>query len=108
MIVCVPVAGDGQVDPRWGRANRVALADVQHGAVVDWQEHEVAWGHLHDVGSEGSHHARVARFLREHHVETVMAHHMGQGMQHMLQKMGLDVRLGAAGDARSAAIAAAG
>jgi predicted Fe-Mo cluster-binding NifX family protein len=108
MIVCVPVAGDGQVDPRWGRANRVALANVQHGAVVDWQEHAVGWGNLHDAGSEGSHHARVARFLQEHRVEGVIAHHMGQGMHHMLQKMGVRVHLGAAGDARAAVIAAAG
>jgi predicted Fe-Mo cluster-binding NifX family protein len=108
MRVCVPVTGDGQVDPRWGRAECVVIADVQAGGVRDWQEHDVGWGRLHDAGSEGSHHARVARFLMEHHVEAVVAHHMGDGMRRMLQKMGLDVRLGAAGDARAAAIAATG
>jgi len=108
MIVCVPVAGDGQIDPRWGRANRVAVVDVRDGRVTDWQEHAVAWDDLKDSGTEGSHHARVARFLREHHVEAVVADHMGQDMHHMLEKMSVRVRLGAAGDARAAAIAAAG
>jgi predicted Fe-Mo cluster-binding NifX family protein len=108
MIVCLPVTVEGQIDPRWGRANRVAVADVRDGAVLDWREDEVQWGELHDAGTEGSHHARVARFLLDHHVETVAADHMGQDMHRMLQKMGLAVRLGAAGDARAAAIAAAG
>jgi predicted Fe-Mo cluster-binding NifX family protein len=106
VIVCVALAEDGQIDPRWGRANRVAIVDVREGRVTDWQEHTVAWDALKDSGTEGSHHARVARFLHEHHVEAVVAHHMGEGMHHMLQKMGLQVRLGAMGDARRAAAGA--
>ena len=108
MIVCIPVSDDGQIDPRWGRANRVAIADVRDGAVHEWREDEVRWGELHDAGTEGSHHARIARFLQDHHVEAVVADHMGQGMHHMLEKMGVRLQLGAAGDARAAAIAAAG
>ena len=65
MKVCVPVTADGQVDPRWGRADRVAVAEVAGGEVRDWQEYTVAWGTLHDQGTEGAHHARVARFLRD-------------------------------------------
>lgn len=107
MIVCVPVAADGRMDPRWGRAHRVAVVEVRDGSVADWQEHVVAWDDLKDSGTEGFHHARIARFLREHQVEAVVADHMGQDMHHMLQKMGLQVHLGAAGDARAAAIAAA-
>ena len=68
-----------------------------------WQEFAVGWDSLHDAGTEGSHHARVARFLREHRVEAVAAHHMGAGMTHMLEKMGLTVRLGETGSAREAA-----
>ena len=60
MKVCVPVTADGQVDPRWGRANRVAVAEVADCEVRDWQEFTVAWGTLHDQGTEGAHHARVA------------------------------------------------
>ena len=56
----------------------------------------------------GSHHARVARFRRDHEVEAVVAHHMGDGMRHMLDKMGLTVRLGEAGSARESATTAVG
>jgi hypothetical protein len=60
----MPVTADGQVDPRCGRADRVAVAEVAGGEVRDWQEYTVAWGTLHDQGTEGAHHAWVARFLR--------------------------------------------
>lgn len=105
MVVCVPVLSDGQIDPRWGRAARVAILEVQDGAVAGWQEFDVGWDVLHDVGTEGGHHARVARFLQEHSVQTVVAQHMGPDMLHMLGQMGLTVRLGVSGDARQAAIA---
>jgi predicted Fe-Mo cluster-binding NifX family protein len=103
MVVCVPVTVEGLVDPRWGRADRVAVATGDEAGIEDWQEFDVGWGSLHDSGSEGSHHARVARFLREHEVEAVVAHHMGDGMRHMLEKMGLTVRLGEAGSAKESA-----
>jgi len=102
MIVCIPVASDGRVDPRWGRAQRVAVARVNGGAIESWQEFDVGWGTLHDAGPEGQHHARIARFLQEHGVQSVVADHMGPGMTEMLAKMGIAVRLGAAGAAREA------
>jgi predicted Fe-Mo cluster-binding NifX family protein len=108
MVVCVPVTAEGWIDPRWGRADRVALAEVADGAVVSWNELDVGWSRAHDAGPEGSHHARIARFLIEHRVEAVVANHMGEGMLNMLRRMGLDVRLGAQGDARAAAAALAG
>ena len=89
MHVCVPVAPDGQIDPRWGRAARVAVARVEEGAVVAWEEHDVAWDSLHDEGTEGGHHARVARFLLDHDITLVLAGHMGPPMQQMLAKMGM-------------------
>ncbi len=107
MVVCVPVMSDGQVDPRWGRAARVAIVDVKDGVVAVWREFDVAWDDLHDVGTEGAHHARVASFLREQGVQVIAAHHIGPGMATMLGRMGLIVRLGASGDARQAALAAA-
>lgn len=107
MVVCVPVMSDGQVDPRWGRAARVAIVEVSDGALAGWREFDVGWDDLHDVGTEGAHHARIARFLREHGVQVVVADHIGPGMVTMLDRMGLTVRLGAGGDARQAAQAAA-
>ena len=104
MIVAVAVTPEGLIDSRWGRAERVAVAAVSENEVTGWQEFEVGWASLHDSGSEGSHHARVARFLQEHDVEAVVADHMGAGMEHMLAKMGIAVRLGAGGWARDAAL----
>jgi predicted Fe-Mo cluster-binding NifX family protein len=106
MRVCVPITADGQVDPRWGRADRVAVADVADGEIHDWQEFTVAWGTLHDQGTEGAHHARVARFLRDNQVQVVAAHHMGAGMQRMLDSMAIRVVTSPGADARSAARAA--
>lgn len=104
-MVCVPVTEDGDVTPSWGRARRVAVAEVTDGLLASWKEFEVDWDVLHDSG--GGHHARLARFLLDHQVEAVSASHMGAPMQHMLGKMGLRVVLGASGDARCAALAAA-
>ncbi len=102
MIVCVPLTADGQVGDGWGRAERVAVASVSGGAIERWDVFEVGWDRLHDEGPEGSHHARIARFVAEHGVQQVVAGHMGPPMQHMLERMGIAVRLGASGDARRA------
>jgi predicted Fe-Mo cluster-binding NifX family protein len=106
MKVCVPVTSDGQVDPRWGRADRVAVADIADGDIRDWQEFTVGWGTLHDQGTEGAHHARVARFLRDNQVQAIAVHQIGPGMQRMLRSMGIQVVTDLSGDARKAARAA--
>jgi predicted Fe-Mo cluster-binding NifX family protein len=106
MIVCVPISSDGLVDPRWGRADWIAVAEVIDGKIEIWQEIEVSWSRLHDAGTPASHHARVARFLRENHVDTVVAHHVGEGMVRMLNTMGIPIHLEATGDARAAVLAA--
>ena len=62
----------------------------------------LGWDRLHDEGTEGSHHARVARVVTEHGVQAVVAAHMGDPMVRMLEKLGLAVHLGASGDARKA------
>jgi len=106
MRVCVPVTADGKVDPRWGRASRVAVADVADGGIRDWQEFAVDWDVLHDQGTEGAHHARIARFLRDNQVQAIAAAHPGPGKQRMLSAMAIRVVTGMGGDARSAARAA--
>ena len=105
MVVCVPVAGEGLIGPRWGRAERVAIVELAGRNILHWREHEVGWNTLHDTVTEGSHHARVARFLRDHRVDAVIARHMGADMAHMLERMGIRVHLGAGGSAREAATA---
>jgi predicted Fe-Mo cluster-binding NifX family protein len=94
------------IDPRWGKADWVAVAEVVDGEIDTWQVVEVSWSRLHDEGTPGSHHARVATFLREHEVEAVVANHIGPGMVKMLDTMNLPVHLGAAGNARAAVLAA--
>jgi predicted Fe-Mo cluster-binding NifX family protein len=108
VIVCVPVTATGEVDPRWGRAERVALAQLEGGRITGWQEVAVAWDALHDVGTEGGHHARVARFLRDHGVEVVVAGHMGPPMVDLLGKLRIVAKLGVTGDARLAVEGVAG
>jgi predicted Fe-Mo cluster-binding NifX family protein len=107
MMVCVPVTPDGMVDGRWGRAPRVAVAELRDRAIQSWVEHDVRWDALHDVGTEGGHHARVAAFLKDHGVEVVVAGHMGPPMQQMLMRMRIVARLGVQGDAREAVLAQA-
>ena len=100
----MPVTPAGDIDPRWGRAARVAVVDVQKGELVRWEEFEVAWDQLHDTGTEGGHHARVARFLEDKRIDVVVANHMGEPMVQMLDRMGMEVRLGASGDAGRAVL----
>jgi predicted Fe-Mo cluster-binding NifX family protein len=104
VVICVPVMPDGTVDPRWGRADRLAVAEVTHGEISSWEEFQVDWSIRHDEGSSARHHARVARFLLEHHVEAVLASHVGDGMVRQLGVMKVALHVGAEGDARSAVL----
>lgn len=104
MIVCVTLGFGGQVGQGWGRAERVAVAEIRDGAIERWEEIPVGWDVLHDVGTEGGHHARIARFIAEHGIERVVTGHMGPPMQQMLGQMGVSVWLGVQGDARKAVV----
>ncbi len=107
MIVMTTLAGSGTVGGGLGRATHVALATVEGGEIRSWDEHEVAWDRLHDEGTEGSHHARIVTFLRDHQVEVVVAMGIGEGMQRVLGNMGIRPVLGVQGDARDAVLQAA-
>jgi predicted Fe-Mo cluster-binding NifX family protein len=108
MIVAIALSPDGTAGQGWGRAPRVAIARVDAGRIETWETQAVQWDVLHDDGPEGGHHARIARFLKEHGVELVVAGHMGPPMVQMLARMHVAVRLGLVGDARAAVLAAAG
>ena len=79
------------------------MATVAGGAVHEWQVFQVDWDTLHDVGSEGAHHARVATFLRDNGIEAIGVNHVGPGMRRMLETMGIRLVTDIAGDARDAA-----
>lgn len=102
MIVAIPVGPDGTVGHAWGKAAVVAVAAVTDHELTSWTEHEVRWDVAHDAGSHGEHHARVVRFLRDHGVTHVIAHHMGPGMVDTLAKLQILVSAPAAVDAREA------
>ena len=70
-FACIPITPDGQVGGGWGKASTVAVAEVVDGAIVDWRTHEVGWDLLHDAG-EGSHHARIVRFLGDNTITVVV------------------------------------
>ncbi len=107
LVVCIPVSTDRQMGHSWGKAPRVAVVTVSDGVITDWTEHAVGWDVSHDAGTGGSHHARVVRFLLDHHVTTVIAEHMGPPMVNTLGKMGIDTHIGVSGDAEAAVLAVA-
>lgn len=107
MKVCTTLGPDGTVGGGLGRAARVAVASVEDGQVASWDEHDVGWDALHDQGSEGSHHARIVRFLREQGVDVVVAAGIGPGMLRTLGSMGVRAVTGASGAAKDAVVAAA-
>jgi len=106
MIICTPITPSGEIGHSWGRAHTVALMTVEAGEIVASETMDVSWDSLHDQGTEGSHHARVARFLKDHRVDVVLASHMGAPMSNMIDKLGIRLVLGAVGDAREAALKA--
>ena len=106
MILCIPVTSDGLAGGGWGRAHKIALATASDGKILDWQELDVGWDDLHDQGTEGAHHSRVARFLIDHHVEVVVAEHMGDDMAQMIGKLKIRISFGAHGDARASVLTA--
>ena len=107
LVVCIPVSTDRQMGHSWGKASRVAVVTVREGAITDWTEHAVAWDESHDLGTEGSHHARVVRFLLEQHITTVVAEHMGPPMANTIGKMGIDLHIGVSGSPEDAITAVA-
>ncbi|MEI6649552.1 MAG: NifB/NifX family molybdenum-iron cluster-binding protein [Actinomycetes bacterium] len=101
-VACATLLPDGSIGGGWGKANTVAIAEIVEGKVAAWRVEEVGWRALHDTGTEGSHHARIVRFLNDNKVTVVATGHMGDGMQNTLGKMGVKVHLDVSGEAKSA------
>ncbi len=110
MIIAVPVTADGLVDPRWGKAQTIAIAKITTDPDVQielWEEHPVGWNVLHDQGAHGTHHARIVKFLKEHNVNAVVINHCGASIMNTMQKMGLVIAVEAVGPAKEVLIQAA-
>ena len=106
MIVMTPVTPEGATDPRFGRAPRVAVAEVVDGQITSWAEHQVNWDVLHDEGTHGAHHARVMTFLKEQGIDAVVSAEMGPGMARMLDSAKIPVLLASPGEAKASVLAA--
>ena len=106
MIVGVTITPQGTVGGGLGRAQRMAVATVLDGGITSWTEIDVGWGDLHGTGPEGTHHARIVRFVREHGLQCVVTSGLGEGMRTTMGKLGVTVRTDLTGDARAAALAA--
>lgn len=103
MIVGVTTTPDGAVGGGLGRAQTMAVADVRDGEIAAWTEVAVGWGDLHGSEPEGTHHARIVRFVREHGLECVVTSGLGDGMRTTMAKLGVVVRTDLVGEARAAA-----
>lgn len=105
MRIALPVEQDGVIGDGWGRAPRVAVAEVKNdGAIESWDEYAVQWDALREESREGQHHARIARFLIDHGVQMVIAGHMGAGMHRMLDEMHIAIVTDVSGSARDIAV----
>ncbi|PWI57042.1 hypothetical protein BM613_10610 [Sulfoacidibacillus thermotolerans] len=100
--MAVAVQENGDIYRFWGRAPKVAVASVQDGAIIDWKEYPVQWDIAREETTEGLHHAQIAKWIMEHHVTGVVAVGLGDDMERMLRKIGLDIYLGFNGKARDA------
>jgi len=110
MNIAINVVED-RVGGGLGRAQTMAIADVEDGEIVSWTPYPVGWDVSHQLveageTTSGSHHATIVRFMREHDVAAVVTGHAGPPMVHTLGLMGIPV-IEAVGDARQAALAAA-
>ncbi len=102
MIMGVPVTLDGDLQPHFGRSPQMGIAEVEDGDIVSWELHEVRWDIAHDEGPEGSHHARMVRFMREQAVTHLVIGNMGAPMQNVVTKMGIALIPARSSDPRQA------
>lgn len=85
----IALGTDGSISGGFGRAPRVAVCEASADEVHSWEETSVAWDATHDTLPDGTHHATIARFLKDRRVEAVLAGHAGAPMHAMLTKLGI-------------------
>ncbi|MCL5101992.1 MAG: hypothetical protein M1544_01380 [Candidatus Marsarchaeota archaeon] len=77
-----------------GRAPKVAIIKESNGKVESIEEIDVKWGESHEREQEGLHHASIAKFIKEHNVNEVVAAGAGPNMQGMLGRLKVVLRFG--------------
>ncbi|MGC8652181.1 MAG: NifB/NifX family molybdenum-iron cluster-binding protein [Candidatus Micrarchaeia archaeon] len=76
-----------------GRAPRVEIAHVKDNRIDKIDEIDVRWDEAHETEQEGLHHATVAKFIKEHNVNEIIASGVGPDMKRMLERLGIKVRI---------------
>jgi predicted Fe-Mo cluster-binding NifX family protein len=87
MLVCVAVTDEGLVDPRWRRTERMTIVKVEGGTILSSEKFAVSWGSLRQSGSERTHHSRVAHFLGQHRLDSLLTRDVGENMRHILDRV---------------------
>ncbi|MGC8688407.1 MAG: NifB/NifX family molybdenum-iron cluster-binding protein [Candidatus Micrarchaeia archaeon] len=100
-LVLVAVIDENGMLTGVGRAPKVAIAKISGAKIKSIEEIEVKWNNTHENEPEGLHHANVARFLREHHTNVLLASGAGFDMRRMIEKLGIKFYINT-GDYRSA------
>lgn len=103
---------NGKVNPHFGRADQMALADVEGVKITQWKVVDTPFAnmhrdHDHHGGSGGhtpnpSHQSTIKQFLLDHDVDVVFVGHAGPGLQKVKDETKMNVVTGAQGDAREA------
>jgi Dinitrogenase iron-molybdenum cofactor. len=91
MIIAIPVTPDGAVEERWAGPRGSRSPPWWTDASRTGRSTPSAGTSPTTRGTEGAHHARVVRFLRENGVTHVVVDHMGAGMRHTLGKLGIEI-----------------
>lgn len=125
MKLALAVLPNGRINPHFGRAKKVAVATVENGRIVAWEEVEAAFAehhpgshhehgaHHHDVqtaqgegrvrsGEWSKHQTAIKDFLVQHGVDVLILEHAGPGIARVLEETDIRVVTGARGDAREA------
>lgn len=111
MRIAVAVLPNGMVNAHFGRASKMALADVENGAITKWEEIDAPFAemhgdhhHHHGAGHQPSptHQSTIKNFLVEQNVNVVLVHHAGPGLQKVKDDTDIEIVAGAQGNAREA------
>lgn len=115
MRIAVALLLNGKVNPHFGRADQMALVDVEDGKITDWQVVDTPFAemhkdHHHNDGETGhphrsSHQSTIKEFLTGHDVNAVFVQHAGPGLQKVKDETDIKIITGAQGDAREAVTA---
>lgn len=117
MKIAVAVLPNGMVNAHFGRADKLAFANIENGQITEWEEVSVPFaashgdhGHHHDHDHQhehghhhaSGHHESIKDFLVESGVNLVLLDHAGPGMKLVQEQTDIKIVVGAQGNAKEA------